>query len=272
MSHATCPRSSAAGGWRRGAMRPHDVGVDEERLPGGWATVVTRVGDTVRREPPKRAEFVRDLLALLANAGWEGAPRFLGVDEQGRDVLTYIAGYVAWQPEQPPDVYSAESLRAVAAMVRRFHDLTAGSVLASGAEVVCHNDLSPKNTVYRDQGDGLRPVAFIDWDLAAPGRRVHDVALTCWSYLDLGNGTDSVDDSAGGMRLLCDSYGLARADRDELVDTVLWWQNRCWRGIETEARAGSAAARRLSAAGVPARVRRNEQWVAEHRDLLRAAL
>lgn len=49
-----------------------------------------------------------------------------------------------------------------AGLVREFHDLTAGSTLAGDAEVVCHNDLSPKNTVYRDPGTGLRPVAFID--------------------------------------------------------------------------------------------------------------
>jgi aminoglycoside phosphotransferase (APT) family kinase protein len=70
----------------------------------------------------------------------------------------------------------------VAELVRQFHDLTAGTLLADGQEVVCHNDLSPKNTVYRDLGRGLRPVAFLDWDLAAPGRRLHDVAHLCWQY------------------------------------------------------------------------------------------
>ncbi len=66
-------------------------------------------------------------------------------------------------------------------MVREFHDLTAGTPLARGAEVVCHNDLSPKNTVYRgDDGAVLMPAAFLDWDLAAPGERIHDVAHVCW--------------------------------------------------------------------------------------------
>jgi len=58
---------------------------------------------------------------------------------------------------------------------------------------VCHNDLAPNNTVYSrngagpgDGGAGLRPVAFIDWDLAGPGRRIHDVAHVCWQYLGLG--------------------------------------------------------------------------------------
>jgi Ser/Thr protein kinase RdoA (MazF antagonist) len=57
-----------------------------------------------------------------------------------------------WQ--SPTDrVSSAE----VARLVRQFHDLTAGTPLAGDQEVVCHNDLSPKNTVYRDDREGMRP-------------------------------------------------------------------------------------------------------------------
>jgi len=52
-----------------------------------------------------------------------------------------------------------------------------------------HNILSPKNTICRDLGKGLRPVVFIDWDVAAPGRRVHDVAVICWQHLDRGLGS-----------------------------------------------------------------------------------
>jgi hypothetical protein len=248
-----------------------DGSVDEDQLPGGWASSVARVGATVRRSPAPRAEFVRGLLTLFAEADWDGAPRFLGVDEQGRDVLEYLDGYVAWRPgEQPSDISSEQSLTEVAAMVRAFHDLTAGSALADGAEVVCHNDLSPKNTIYRDLGDGLRPVAFIDWDLAAPGRRIHDVAFICWQYLGLGVETVAVDEAVDGMRLLCDAYGLH--DRSELVETVLWWQDRTWRGIEASAQAGEPSGLRLREAGVIAEVRGAWQWISQHRDALHAAL
>ena len=51
-------------------------------------------------------------------------------------------------------------------------------------EVVCHNDLSPKNTVYSE--DGSRAIAFIDWDIAAPGPRIHDLAFICWQYAEPG--------------------------------------------------------------------------------------
>ena len=34
--------------------------------------------------------------------------------------------------------------------------------------------------MYRDDGAGLAPVAFLDWDLAAPGDRIHDIAHVCY--------------------------------------------------------------------------------------------
>ncbi|MGW3464261.1 phosphotransferase [Streptomyces olivaceoviridis] len=40
---------------------------------------------------------------------------------------------------------------------------------AGWKEVVCHNDLAPKNTVCQLRGGEPRPTVFIDWDLAAPG-------------------------------------------------------------------------------------------------------
>lgn len=244
--------------------------MDEVLLPGGWVSSVVRVGATVRRTPPAGADFVRRLLTFLADAGWDGAPRFLGVDERGRDVLEYLEGHVAWEPEQPADVGSEQSLAGVAALVRAFHDLTEGTDLAGGAEVVCHNDLSPKNTVYRDTGGGLRPVAFIDWDIAAPGRRIEDVAFICWQYLDLGIGIVDVDDAVDRIRLLCDAYG--RDDRRDLIETVLWWQERCWRGIEAGALAGEPHALRLRAAGVIAEVHGAWRWVADHRERLQAGI
>jgi aminoglycoside phosphotransferase (APT) family kinase protein len=128
---------------------------------------------------------VHRLLDLFEDAHWSGAPRFLGFDELGRELLSYLDGHAALQAHQPAGVRSQVSLRGVGQLVREFHDLTAGSKLAGGLEVVCHNDLSPKNTIYRDGGTSPRPVAFIDWDLAAPGRRIHDVAHVCWQYMDL---------------------------------------------------------------------------------------
>ena len=219
-------------------------------LSGGFVNSVVRVGNTVRRFPA--APYVRDLLLHLESRGWLGAPRWRGIDDQGREILSFLAGHVAWEPRQPPEVGSEESLVAVARLVRQFHDLTAGTELARDQEVACHNDLSPKNTVYRDLGAGLRPTAFIDWDIAAPGARIHDLAHVCWQYIGLG---PSADPSRAGrqVRLVADAYGPV-ADRSALVETILWWQDRCWRGIDAAADAGEPAMAHMRERGAMAEV------------------
>lgn len=244
------------------------MSASEERLPGGCINDVVRVGDTVRRPCGERAAFVHRLLEHLGE--WEGAPRFLGIDEQGREILDFVEGQVLWGTNELSGATSPESLRMVAQLVRELHDLTAGSDLAGGEEVVCHNDLSPKNTVYRDDGDGYRPVAIIDWDIAAPGRRIHDVAHTCWQYVGLGPHHPDATQAGHTMRLMCDAYGLT--DRSEVLDTVLWWQDRCWRGIEAKAEAGEPAMIRLRDNGASAEVRAAYKWVDTHRADLRSAL
>jgi hypothetical protein len=248
---------------RGGALR-------EFALPGGFVNSVVRVGGTVRRAQPDHAEFVHALLGLFEQHGWAGALRFVGIDSRGREILSYLQGHAAWEHAQPAGVGSDRSLARVAELVREFHDMTAGTSLAGGQEVVCHNDLSPKNTIYRDAGAGLRPVAFIDWDLAAPGARIHDVAHACWQYLGLGPGIADLDHASRGVRLISDAYGLA--DRDRLVETILWWQDRCWRGIESAAAAGEPAMIRLRDSGAARAVRDACHWVADQRAGLEAAL
>ncbi len=246
---------------------------EPELLPGGFVNHVVRVGATVRRPPSERAAFVRDLLALFERHGWTGAPRFRGLDEEGREILDYLDGHVPWRADQGAGVRSDAGLVRVAELVREFHDLTSGTPLAGEHEVVSHNDLSPRNTVYTG-GDGRwHPVAFIDWDIAAPGERAHDVAHVCWQYLDLGPGVTNVPDAARRIRLLCDAYGaLAAERRRRIVDVILWWQDRCWRGIEAAAERGEPAMVRLRDTGASRAVRAAHDWVAEHRHELGAAL
>jgi hypothetical protein len=246
------------------------VGVEETSLEGGAVNEVVRIGATVRRTPAARSHYVRDLLALFERRGWPGAPRFLGTDGQGREIFRYIEGRAAVSPEERIAARTDANLVRVARLVRAFHDLTHGTPSAGDGDVVCHNDLAPKNTVYAVRGDDWRPLAFVDWDLAAPGERVHDVAHLCWQYLDLGPEVTDVPHAARRIRLVCDAYGLD--DRDVLVDTVLWWQDRCRRGIDAAADRGEPAMVALRDAGAVDEVRGAWEWVAEHRRELGAAL
>lgn len=244
--------------------------MEESVLGGGAVSEVVRAGATVRRTPSERSGFVRELLALFERGGWEGAPRFLGTDQRGRETFGYIEGRAAVTPRERAAARTDASLVRVAQLVREFHELTHGTPPAGDQDVVCHNDLAPKNTVYAVDGGEWRPLAFIDWDLAAPGERIHDVAHVCWQYLDLGPGVTDVREAARRIRLVCDAYGLD--GRDGLLDTVLWWQDRCWRGIEAGAARGEAAMIGLREGGAVDEVRAAGEWIAGHRRALGAFL
>ncbi|HEY6737759.1 MAG TPA: phosphotransferase, partial [Actinopolymorphaceae bacterium] len=187
---------------------------------------VVRLDGTVRRPLPANAAYVQAVLEHLGRYRWPGAPRFRGVDHLGRQVLEFLPGYVPFHAWQPPDVWSRPSLVRLARLLRQLHDLTVGTVLAGDHDVVCHANLSPDHTVYRDEGEGLRPYALLDWDLVRPGRRVDDVAMLCWRFLELGPARSEPTGPGRLMRLICDAYELGRRDRVELVPTVLTWQSR----------------------------------------------
>ncbi|WP_203896221.1 phosphotransferase [Actinoplanes xinjiangensis] len=235
----------------------------EEPMRGGFVAGAVRLGSTVRKRPPRDPGFVHGLLEFFERSGWRGAPRFLGGDESGRDVLEFLEGTVPWG-EVPAFVRGEPGLAAVGRLMREFHDLTAGTALAGDQEVVCHHDLSPKNTVYR----GAVPVAFIDWDDAAPGRRVQDVAHACWQFVGLGPATSDPARAGRLIGVIADGYDLAAADRDELVATILWWQEATWRGILAAAGAGDPAMIRLRDDGIAEQVRAAHEWTSQHRAAL----
>jgi hypothetical protein len=61
-------------------------------LGGGWEAGPVRIGDTVRRRSGRWTPAVHALLRHLESVGFDAAPRVLGVDGQGREVLSYIEG------------------------------------------------------------------------------------------------------------------------------------------------------------------------------------
>lgn len=242
------------------------VRLQEERLFGGTDSDAVRVGNTVRRRPPENAQFVADLLRFFAHFRWPGAPRFIGVDDDGRQILDYVEGYVAWERTQPPAVHSRASLARTAVLLRQLHDLTAGSWLAAGGEVVCHRDLAPANTVYRDGGAGLRPVVFLDWDNAGPGSRLEDLAQLCWRFADLGPHR-SIGGAAQLVRTVAAAYRLDKPER--LVDALLDYQDQVDEALNNDDEDSEPAE---PAHTVAAEVRAARDWLAEHRDALASRL
>jgi len=186
---------------------------------GNMSGGVVRVGDTVRRPAGPWTPAVHALLAHLHAAGFQGAPRPLGIDERGREILTFIPGPVAW-PDHFHQLDGDGGLRRAARLIREFHDAVAGftpppgarwQVLmpADGDEIIAHHDLAPWNLV---MGDGRW--AFIDWDTAAPGTRLWDLAYAMHGFAPLSaNPAFQRADVSRRLRLIADAYELTEPQR-----------------------------------------------------------
>ena len=248
---------------------------DEEPLVGGWVSGVVRVGATVRRrpmEPPEEVAFVEALLVELEEDGYP-APRFRGRDGEGRQVLTFVTGYVPVLPrraDEPSAVFDDPSLVAVMALLRELHEAT----VHPDGRVTLHGDPAPRNTVYRDAGTGLRPWGFIDWDQAHVGGRLEDVTHAMWQFLDIGGAEVRADPprAARRMRMMAEAYGCNEGERLGAVAGVGHVMDGCWRGIERRAGEGNRAMQRLVDAGAAAEVRANHEWFDAHQAIFSAAL
>lgn len=200
------------------------------RPPAGGVNQVLRLGSTVHRPAGPWTPAVHALLSHLADVGFDGAPQPKGVDEAGREVLSYVPGDVT---DYPLADYAGtdQALCEVAALLRRYHDATVDFTPPDGAvwrvppmspvEVICHGDIAHYTCVFRNG----HPVAFIDFDHAHPGPRRWDVAHAAYRFAPLTAPTNPdftlpLDQQMIRLRLFCDTYGLGREDRDVLPETV----------------------------------------------------
>jgi Phosphotransferase enzyme family len=199
--------------------------VSETVLEGGDLNVVVRVGDTVRRPTWEWSPAVHALLHHFESVGFEGAPRFLGFDDQGREILSFVEGDAGLAPLPAGD----EVLVELGRLLRRAHEAVASfepppdAAWFSGGEgpLVCHRDLYPPNVVLRD---GL-PAALIDWDLAGPAEPLDDIvsAASFWAPLrtDAEAWGLSLQRVPERVRILCDAYGLSAEDRARFVGRAI---------------------------------------------------
>jgi hypothetical protein len=98
----------------------------ERRLPGGRSFGAVRVGDEVRRPGQPWTATVHSVLRHLEDAGFNGAPRARGFDDQGRERLTFLPGQTLGGTRPWPDwLRSDDALWQVGTWLGRLHDETA---------------------------------------------------------------------------------------------------------------------------------------------------
>ncbi len=114
----------------------------------------------------------------------------------------------------------------------------------AGGTLLCHNDVCLENVVFRA---GVA-VGLLDFDFAAPGRPVYDLAAMARMCVPIS------DDAGAGqlgwhpadrpvrLRLVADTYGLDRPGRAELLRS----STTRWRGAGSSYGGGSRPATRTS--------------------------
>ncbi|MHA6630684.1 phosphotransferase [Pseudonocardia sichuanensis] len=255
-----------------------------EEIPlagGNVSDGVVRVGDTVRRPAGPWTPAVHALLAHLHEVGFDGAPRPLGLDERGREVLEFVPGRTIW-PDHFDEVGPADRLARVARLIRAFHDAVAGFTPPpdavwqvvippeddGGGEIIAHHDLAPWNLVA--DGDAW---AFIDWDVAGPGSRLWDLAYAVRAFVPLSADPGwQRPDAAARVRLVADAYGLDE-DRRRRLAPMLARRSRAMYDLLAGGHAtGAQPWARLWDEGHGAVWRRDTAYIARHEQDWLAAL
>jgi len=202
------------------------------------AGVVRRVGDEVLRPANENSATIHALLRYVRQTGFDGVPEPLAFVPGGEERLGFIPGEVAVVPF-PPWSLVDDALASTAMLLRRFHDATVefvtppgarwsaemadpdGGGRAGGGEVICHNDVCPENVVFRNGA----AVALLDFDFAAPGSRVYDLARLALMTVPIDTPEDAARTGRGALdpfvrlRVVADGYGLAPC-RGTLVDAI----------------------------------------------------
>jgi len=247
---------------------------DEKPLSGGNAGGAVRVGNTIRKPGGPWMPSVHAVLRHLEGHQFPGAPRAIGIDEDGRQILTELAGQTVGERRPWPKwAHDEDTLDDVADWLRSFHEAMADyqppaeAIWRMGGRwmpgmIIGHNDAAPYNAVW--QG---RLVGFIDWDFAGPVTREWDLAWSAFSWTPLHShavvaeeGFNDFEGRPRRLRRLLSRYGWAGM-APQFISTV-----------QDMALANAQGIRRLAGDDDPLFVKMLQAGVAENLEVAAAEL
>lgn len=284
---AVCPtarhdeRRNNPWGLEVGSLPPTIRAVDEVPLAGGFANAGTvfKVGDTVRRPAGEHTDAIHQLLAHLEAVGFDGAPRALGFDEHGREVLEWVPGETYQKgPNFRSPIIPANELESLGRLIRSYHDAVesflptdatfADHPRSAEGSLIAHRDICLENVVFRDG----RAVALIDFDFAGPADALWDIAIAARHFVPIADPQDTDDESlstdevASRVRLLTHAYGLSEADLPSLVAAIDVYLQRGYLGFKAAVDAGSPPHLQLASQGFGDRSLRAHTWLVNNAD------
>ncbi|MBM7702325.1 aminoglycoside phosphotransferase family protein [Metabacillus iocasae] len=254
---------------------------NEEVLTGGNVSNVYRSGDTVRREVKPDSVNIHRLLQHLERKGFAYAPKFLGVDEKKREILSFIEGEAGHYPLKAY-MWSNDALKDIAKMLRLYHDAVSDFPFTKewksldntpdNREVICHNDFAIYNIIFKNQ----QPVGIIDFDLAAPGPRLWDIVYTLYTcvplsrlyhteagaavYYDAGKDAARIKQR---VHLFFESYGMEGIESGFLEMVLLRVEALC-KTMKRKAEEGDAAFQKMIEEGHFEHYQKELQFIREH--------
>ncbi|MCA1054007.1 phosphotransferase [Rossellomorea aquimaris] len=252
----------------------------EEKLEGGNVSNVYRAGNTVRREMKPDSQKIHRLFEHLESRGYPHSPNFLGVDEKGREVLSFIEGEAGNYPLKDY-MWSDDILIEIARMLRLYHDAvsdfqygddwTSIDNTPQPFEVLCHNDFAIYNIIFNKQ----KPVGIIDFDVAGPGPRLWDIAYTLYTCTPLSRIKYSADGEAihydpsmhaemikNRIHLFFKAYGI---NKDKgVIDMVILRLEGILKTIQRKACEGDPAFQRMIEEGHLEHYREDIAFIQKH--------
>ena len=207
--------------------------------------------------------------------------KVLGIDEKNREILSFIEGKAGNYPLKEY-MRSNDVLKEIAKMLRLYHDAVSDFPLLddwkpmdhtpNNIEVLCHNDFAIYNIIFNDE----KPVGIIDFDVAAPGPRIWDIAYTLYTCVPLSRvyytesgeaihyeSAQHADSIKERVKLFVQSYGKSM-DEDYLGMVLLRLEALCTY-MKRKANEGDVNFKRMIDEGHLEHYEKDMQFIREHR-------